>query len=382
MELSQWAFPLVLLAGAYLLSLAVAAVLSRLLARKYHSNHWRKAATPLRLTLFFTAIYYGHPWALSSEKLLSLTARLSQIGLAIGVIWLTSNLVDIFSLYLEKRARNTSNKLDDVLVPLFKSFGKLVVFFIGVVSIGHALTIDVKSMIAGLGIGGIALALAAKDTLSNLFCSVAVILDRPFEIGDWVRLEDGVEGTVMRVGFRSTRIRTFYDSEVAIPNNKMGNIYVDNYGRRKYRRFSCKLGIQYDTPPEKIEAFCEGIRKLILERPHTRKDYFHVYLNEMADSSLNILLYVFWEVVDWSQELTERHRLLVDILRLADTIGVEFAFPTQTLHLYNENKSESRTITENFHETGQKLARDILQRRISPLTSRSSLNEIAKPPLD
>ena len=193
---------------------------------------------------------------------------------------------------------------------------------------------------------------------------------------------NGVEGTVLRVGLRSTRIKTFYDSEIAVPNNQLTNMHVDNYGRRKYRRFTTKIGLQYDTPPEKIEAFCEGIRKLILERPHTRKNYFHVYFNEMASSSLNILLYVFWEVKDWSQELTERHRLLIDILRLAKTMEVEFAFPTQTLHLFNEGPHETKTIEHNFHEAGQKLAQEIAHKRISPLSSRSSEDEAKRPPLD
>lgn len=290
--------------------------------------------------------------------------------------------MDILALYFGQLAEKTENKLDDVLVPLLRSFAKLIVFATGLLFIGHALTIDVKNIIAGLGIGGIALALAAKDTLSNFFGSVMLILDRPFEIGDWVNLENGVEGTVIQVGFRSTRIKTFYDSEIAIPNSMLGNMHVDNYGRRKYRRFSTKIGIQYDTPTEKIEAFCEGIRKLILEQPDTRKEYFHVYLNELGNSSLNILVYIFWRVPTWSCELTHRHRFLVDILRLGKDMGIEFAFPTQTLHLYNEDRKETTPIDSDFHQQGQKIAQHIAQKRISPLRPRSSLSETKDSPLD
>ena len=90
---------------------------------------------------------------------------------------------------------------------------------------------------------------------------------------------------------------------------------------------------QVDTPPERIEAFCEGIREIVRQHPYMRKDYYHVYFHEFADASLNILVYVFWQTPDWSTELRERHRFLLDCLRLAKRLGVEYAYPTQTLYV-------------------------------------------------
>jgi len=159
---------------------------------------------------------------------------------------------------------------------------------------------------------GLAFALAAKDTVENLFGSVTVLIDRPFQIGDGVVIDD-LEGTV--------------------PNSRLVNTAVDNLGARRYRRLKCMIGVQYDTNPERLDAFCEGIRELIRLHPYTRKDYYMVYFNEFSDSSLNVLLYVFFETPDWATELRERHRLLVDIVRLARRLGVGFAFPTRTLHL-------------------------------------------------
>ncbi|MDT8323497.1 MAG: mechanosensitive ion channel family protein, partial [Bacteroidota bacterium] len=172
----------------------------------------------------------------------------------------------------------------------------------------------------------------AKDTVENLFGSLTVMFDKPFDIGDWIKVGD-LEGTVEEVGFRSTRIRTFYNSQITMPNSRLVASAVDNLGRRQYRRLSTTLGVQYDTPPEKIDAFCEGIREIIRRHPYTRKDFYMVYFNEFAAFSLNILLYVFHETPDWATELRERHRLLLDITRLAKRLGVEFAFPTQTLHM-------------------------------------------------
>ena len=187
-------------------------------------------------------------------------------------------------------------------------------------------------MLAAIGIGSFGLAFAFKNSLENVFGSVTVILDRPFMVGDWVVI-DGVEGTVEDVGLRSTKVRTFYNSLVSIPNSNLITKSVDNYGRRKYRRWSTKVGILYGTPPARIDAFCEGIRELVRQHPYTRKDYYQVWLNGFAESSLEVLVYVFWEAPDWQTELRERHRLMLDIIRIADELGIDFAFPTRTLHV-------------------------------------------------
>jgi MscS family membrane protein len=160
-----------------------------------------------------------------------------------------------------------------------------------------------------------------------------------------------VDGTVEEVGFRSTRIRTFYNSLITLPNANLISAHVDNYGARRYRRWKTHLGVAYDTPPEKVDAICEGIRELVRCHPYTRKDYFHVYLNQFGAHSLDILLYVFFETPDWATELRERHRLGVDILRLAKNLGVEIAFPTQTLFLKRGSETSPEPPDEEFRKT-------------------------------
>jgi len=197
---------------------------------------------------------------------------------------------------------------------------KIFAVAVGIVYGAQALNLPIVPLLGSLGIGSLAFAFAAKDTVENFFGSIAVIADRPFEVGDWVEIGD-VEGTIENLGLRSTRIRTFYTPLVTVPNATLVRAVVDNYGARKYRRWKTTVGIQYDTPPERIVAFTEGIRELVRTHPYTRKDYFQVYLNDFDDSSLNILLYVFFEVPDWSTELRERERLFLDIIRLADRIA-------------------------------------------------------------
>ena len=209
---------------------------------------------------------------------------------------------------------------------------KVFVGALGIVWIADNLEMDVGALLAGLGIGGVALALAAKDTIANFFGALTVLTDRPFEVGDWIIMGD-IEGTVTEVRFRSSRVRTFYDSVITFPNSMLLTKHVDNLGRRHYRRFKTTLGVTYDTPADKLESFIEGIRELLRKHPYSRRDYYHVYFHGYGDNSLNIHIYCFFKAPDWATELRERQRLLMDILRLARNLSVEFAFPTRTVHM-------------------------------------------------
>ncbi|MEM6552602.1 MAG: mechanosensitive ion channel family protein [Planctomycetota bacterium] len=249
-------------------------------------------------------------------------------------------LIDLVGSFLSFKAEATETKVDDVLVPLLRKTAKVFVVVLGVVFVARAVNVDIWPLVASLGIGSVAFAFAAKDTVENFFGSIAVLADRPFHVGDWVVI-DGHEGIVEDIGFRSTRVRTFYNSQVTIPNSNLVRAVVDNYGRRRYRRWKTHLGVQYDTPPEKLSAFTEGIRELIRLHPYTRKDYYQVYCNEFGESAFKVLLYMFFEVPDWNTELRERDRLFRDIVRLADALGVQFAFPTQTLHVYQEEHQDA-----------------------------------------
>lgn len=257
----------------------------------------------------------------------------------ISGVWAAYRLVDIVGAYLTKKAKQTDTRMDDALVPLIPKTLKIFVTVVGIVFVADNLNINVSGLIAGLGLGGLAFALAAKDMVQNLFGSVTILLDRTFAVGDWI-IVDGQEGSVERIGFRSTRIRTFYNSVLTVPNSTFITANVDNMGERRYRRLSTKLGLAYETPPDKIEAFCEGVRELVRQHPYMRKDYFHVYFNGYGDSALEILVYVFWETPEWSTELRERHRFLLDILRLANEVGVEFAYPTQTLYMKQAGEAQ------------------------------------------
>ncbi len=241
-------------------------------------------------------------------------------------------LADILSLYFEKLASKTTTTMDDQLIPIIRRSMKFVVIAVGILFILNNLKVNITALLAGLSIGGIAIALAAQETLKNFFGSIMIFIDRPFQIGDWIS-SDGIDGTVEEVGFRSTRVRTFRNSVTSVPNGKLADLTIDNHGLRVYRRFNTHIAVTYDTAPETISAFVDGLRKIVDDHPHTRKDFYEIHLNEMGNFSLNILFYIFFEVPTWSEELTCRHQVLMEVLKLAEAMQVRFAFPTQTLHM-------------------------------------------------
>jgi MscS family membrane protein len=322
----------------------------------------RSVVRPLGILAMALVWWFGILWLALPEQVLGVLVIAVKFVAAAAAVWAAYRLVDVVSEYFARKASRTPTRYADLLIPLLRKSLKTFIVAFGLVFIADNLNVDITSLLAGLGLGGLAFALAAQDTVKNLFGSLTILLDKPFQVGDWIVVGE-MEGTVEEVGFRSTRIRTFYNSLITLPNAHLINTAVDNLGARRYRRWKTMLSVTYDTPPEKIEAFCEGIRELIRRHPHTRKDYFHVYANEYAAASLEILLYVFFETPDWATELRERHRLFLDILRLAKALGVEFAFPTQTIHLYQAGAMPDHgppVETEEALERGRAAARAIV----------------------
>ncbi len=286
----------------------------------------------------------------------------------VAAVWTVFRFIDLLASFLQGKASLTTTKFDDLLIPLVQKSLKGIAVCVGLVFFADMFNLEWTGLLGGLGIGGAAIAFASKDALGNIFGSITVLTDRPFEIGDWI-IADGVEGSVETVGLRSTRVRTFYNSLVTIPNSTLTTAVVDNMGQRRYRRIKTTLGLQYDSTPEQIDAFCEAVRELLRRHPYTRKDYYHVYFNSFGDSSLNILLYCFLECPDWSIELRERHRLFLDIMRVADRVGVSFAFPTRTLHMFQEEHAAEADATAAFEKKPEAAGRRIAAEIAGPLVT-------------
>lgn len=297
-----------------------------------HHRFFQAFEKPVGL-LSATAFWYLSIHQLGfKDEIKSALTFVTSVLFGISLIWAAYKLIDILSFTLGKWAERTENDFDDHLVPLLIKSFRIFVVLLGTLVLIQNLGFNVMSLLAGLGLGGLAFALAAKDTAANLFGSIMILIDRPFRIGDWIVTNEG-EGHVEEIGFRSTRIRTFYDSLISVPNSIMATVNIDNMGQRSYRRIKEHISVTYDTSPEKMEAFLEGIKQIILANPHTRKDKFHIVFDRFGASSLDILLYCFVFVPDWAEELYQKQNIFLEILRLAKKLQIEFAFPTQTLHV-------------------------------------------------
>ncbi len=281
------------------------------------------------------------PYLLLEQKLSNWT--MSSLYFAKIVFWIFVFLrfVDVFVALFKHRAQKTVNTLDDQLVPIIKNVLKGIIIIIGIFKISIYLGADPKALIAGASIGGLAIGLASQDTVRNLIGTLMIFVDKPFKIGDWI-VVDNIEGNVEEVGFRSSIIRSPDTSVYKIPNSKLSEIAINNKGKRIYRRYKTVLGIRYDTPPELIEAFVEGVKKIIEEHPTTRNySNFTVYNSvpynvefiDYGDFSLQILVNVYFMTHDYAEEMHGRHILHLGILNLAKNLGVEFAFPSQTLFM-------------------------------------------------
>jgi len=262
--------------------------------------------------------------------------------------YLHDRLIDVYT--------NKNNKLRVNLLPFFRTVLKTVVVIIGILGILINLGFDIWPWLAGLSIGGLAIALAAQETIRNIFGSVTIFADRPFDVGDWIIYEN-FEGTVEEIGIRSTTIRTFNNSIITVPNGKLMDVTIDNMGKREFRRYETYLDMVYNTPVNVIDAYIKGIKRIIENHPDTRKDLYYVYFFGLAASSIQIYVRLWLKVVDFDLELKARHEILQQILELGRTLGVEFAYPTQTLHVeeFPEKKGIRTDLTVRDEELNEKM---------------------------
>lgn len=216
-------------------------------------------------------------------------------------------------------------------MPLIKkTLGTLVVVF-GVLMAVKSVGVDVGAVLAGLGIGGLAIAIAAQDTIANLFGSFVVVIDRPFKLGEFVRIGSYL-GLVEDIGMRSTRLRSLDKSLVVIPNKTVAAEPVTNLSRFIQRRVEQVIGLTYETSPEQMEAMVGEIRRIILDEPEVDPSSVMVYFRDYSASSLDIWVVYVVKDPDFPKHMALRQRINLAIMRAVATRGLSFAYPTQTLY--------------------------------------------------
>ncbi|MCB1177928.1 MAG: mechanosensitive ion channel family protein [Leptospiraceae bacterium] len=306
------------------------------LAKKTDTDWDDKIIVTLRRPVgYFIAIGFWYLFLFGSGiegKPLLFFSFILKVLMGFTFIFFLYKLSDLVVSILRYNAIKSKAPFDDQLIPLLSKTIRIIFMIIGILAAIQNLGVNVMSLVAGLGIGGLAIALAAKDTAANLFGSAMIFMDKPFKIGEHV-IVDGKEGLVEEIGFRSTRIRTWEDSVVSIPNSVVANANIENMGARRTRRSVIVLSITYDTSPDKMETFLEGIKYILQKNPIVVKETITVAFRDFGDSSLNVLMQFFLNVNNFADYLDQRQFMFLEVMRLAKELDISFAFPTRTLHV-------------------------------------------------
>ncbi len=248
-----------------------------------------------------------------------------QFVVAIAVVVWAFRLVnivhDIVMLF------DTDDQMDGTektLISALQSVLRFVIIFVGAVFVADSMGFDLTSLIAGLGISGFALALAAKDSISNFFGAITVLLDRPFKVGDWISVGTA-EGEVIEINLRTTLIRTSADTIITMPNANLVNTPVENWGKRRWRRWQTQLHLDINADGEAVDSFCQRVLKAIEEHPKTLKeDASFCQVSMISATSLDVDLNLYWDVSGGVEEREERAKLIIDIKNIAEDLGIEF----------------------------------------------------------
>ncbi len=262
--------------------------------------------------------------------------KLAQVVLAIAAAYGLYRLVDVIEYYLNRLVGKTETKLDDMLVPIVRKALRITIAIIAVLLISeNILGTNVKSLLLSAGVGGIAVALAAKDTIANFFGSITIFTDRPFQMGELVKIGEHL-GPVEEVGFRSTRIRTLQGHLVTIPNSVITNSSVENIGRRPFIRRTSNVTITYDSGHTKAKRAVEIIKEVLAGVPQVNTDPEkppRVYFSDFNDWSLNIYMSYWVRPPDYWLYHQVNEQVNLEIMKRFEAEQIEFAFPSQTLYV-------------------------------------------------
>ena len=245
-------------------------------------------------------------------------------------------VVDYVGLILKQKAELTENKMDDQLIPFATELGKIIIVIFAVfIILGNVFGINITALATGLGIGGLAIAMASKESLENLLGSFTIFFDRPFTVGDIVQVGT-VTGKVEKVGFRSTRIITFDRSIVTVPNKKMVDAELDNLGLRPVRRVKFHIGLTYSTSPEQIKNIVEDLQEMVNIHPKTNADG-RVRFQEFGASSLDVLVIYYVDSPKWEDLINAKQDINFKIMDIVKKHNSDFAFPSTSVYLQQNN---------------------------------------------
>jgi len=285
---------------------------------------------PLKFTFLILGIYIFVSLLYLKSKFINLI--LASLAV-ISFFWIVLAILEGIQGAIYKALAKINKELSNEFAKFILRVIKIVIWIVAASSVLTLWGINVTALIASLGIGGLAFALAAKDTAANLFGSIAIMIDKSIKIGDWVKVND-VEGIVEDIGMRTTKIRTFYKSLVAIPNSIVANNHIENFSRRDVRRIKITIGVTYSTTKEQLEQIVKEIRELLENHPGIAKEQtMLVNFDNFGDSAKEIFVYTFTNTANWQEYLNIKEDVYYKIEQIVLKHGSDFAFPSQSVYV-------------------------------------------------
>ncbi len=254
----------------------------------------------------------------------------------IALFWAFYRSTSILSNYLERWTSKTPSSIDDKIGRFVIKILKVLIFVMAGMILIQEWNYDITGIITGLGIGGLAFALAAKDMLSNIFGLIMIIADKPFVVGDWIQT-GSLEGTVEDIGFRSVRVRTFSHALISVPNSTIANDTITNWSKMGKRRIMFNLDITYSSTPDQITAFTKKAERYLQKHSEIHEQTIFVKFSNFGDSSYEIFFYFFTKTTNWGEFLDVQQRVKLDIAKMVLDMGLSFAFPSRSIYMESLN---------------------------------------------
>ncbi len=290
---------------------------------------------PMGMVFTLALTYVGVLWLTLDAPALSFVERTLRGFFFVAFFWGLARSIDVAHQVLMVSEWGRTRSASRSLMTVFARSGKVAVLAMAVVALLSELGYPVASLVAGLGIGGLAMALAAQKTVENLFGAFSIAADQPFREGDFVKVEDFV-GTVETIGLRSTKIRTLDRTLITMPNGRLSDMRLESFAARDRIRLSCVLGLVYSTTGAQMRSILEGLERVLREHPKTWQEAVIVRFREFGESSLDIEIMSWFETADFGQFQLFRQEVLLAFMDVVEQAGSSFAFPTRTLHVEHE----------------------------------------------
>ncbi len=285
------------------------------------------------LGIYLAVVFLRGPLQINSQVMDIVTKAfkiISVIEIAVGL----ANSFTSKTILGKKLRKSLSSKMDDTVFEFVLKITRVLIYVIAIFLVLAILEINLTGLIAGLGLGGVIVTLAAQDTAKNLFGGLVIFIDKPFVVGDWIEME-AYEGTIEDITFRTTRIRTFENALVNIPNAIIADASVTNWSKMEKRRYKTNLCVELNTPLEKLQLLKTRIENMLQERESVYDDSIIVKFDQITDNGMNILIYTYTNSVDYSSYLKEVEDINIKIMKILKEENIELAYDTKTVFVKN-----------------------------------------------